>query len=109
MGVGHIIKIITVIVALVAGLIGGFPQSPLIIAVLGAVAGYFIDADDRMRVLIAALAISAFSGALNAIPAVGPYISSALGQGGLASAYAAGAVTVLVFGLIDALKPAGDS
>jgi hypothetical protein len=84
---------------------GGFPQSALVIAVLGAVSGYFVDADDRMRFLVAALAISAFSGALDAIPAVGPHISNALGQGGLASAYAAGAVTVIVVALIDKLKP----
>jgi len=106
MGAGQIIKIVTVVVALVAGLLGdSFPQSPLIVAVLGAVAGYFVDADDRMRFLVAALAITAFSGALGAIPVVGAYISAALGQGGLASAYAAGAVTVLVMGLIDKLKP----
>lgn len=106
MGAGQIIKIVTVVVALVAGLMGGFPQSALIIAVLGAVSGYFIDADDRMRFLVAALAIAAFSGGLNAIPAIGPYISAALGANGLAAAYAAGAVTVIVFGLIDKLKPA---
>ncbi|HSG97961.1 MAG TPA: hypothetical protein VLA11_08205, partial [Woeseiaceae bacterium] len=64
MGAGKIIQIVTVVVALVAGLMGGFPQSGLIIAVLGAVSGYFIDADDRMRFLVAALALAAFSGAL---------------------------------------------
>ena len=106
MGAGQIIKIVTVVVALVAGLLGGFPQSALIIAVLGAVSGYFIDDDDRMRFLVAALAISAFSGALGVIPFVGQYISAALGSNGLAAAYAAGAVTVIVFGLIDKLKPA---
>ena len=105
MGPGKIIQIVTVVVALVAGLMGGFPQSPLIIAVLGAVSGYFIADDDRMRFLVAALAIAAFSGALGAIPAVGSDISGALGAGGLASAYAAAAVTVIVFGLIDKLKP----
>jgi len=105
MGPGQIIKIVTVVVALVAGVIGGFPQSALVIAVLGAVSGYFIEDDDRMRFLVAALAIAAFSGSLSAIPAVGPYISAALGSGGLASAYAAGAVTVIVMGLIDKLKP----
>jgi hypothetical protein len=105
MGPGKIIQIVTVLVALVAGLMGGFPQSILVIAVLGAVAGYFVDADDRMRFLVAALAIAAFSGALGGIPVVGEHISNALGQNGLASAYAAGAVTVLVMGLIDKLKP----
>jgi hypothetical protein len=105
MGPGQIIKIVTVVVALVAGVIGGFPQSVLVIAVLGAVSGYFIEDDDRMRFLVAALAITAFSGALGGIPVIGVHISNALGQGGLASAYAAGAVTVLVMGLIDRLKP----
>ena len=105
MGPGKIIQIVTVVVAIVAGLMGGFPQSALAVAVLGAVSGYFIEADDRMRFLIAALAISAFSGALGVIPAIGEHISNALGQGGLASAYAGGAVTVLVMGLVDKLKP----
>ena len=105
MGPGKIIMIVTVVVALVAGLMGGFPQSALVIAVLGAVSGYFVEADDRMRFLVAALAIATFSGALGAIPAVGQYISAALGSNGLAAAYAAGAVTVLVMGLVDKLKP----
>jgi hypothetical protein len=105
MGPGKIIQIVTVVVALVAGAMGGFSQSVLIVAVLGAVAGYFIAEDDRMRFLIGALALAAFSGALNSIPAIGPYISAALGQGGLASAYAAAAVTVIVMSLVDKLKP----
>ena len=105
MGPGKIIMIVTVVVALIAGRIGGLPQSALVIDVLGAVSGYFVEADDRMRFLVAALAIAAFSGALGGIPAVGPHISNALGSNGLASAYAAGAVTVLVMGLVDKLKP----
>ena len=105
MGAGKIVQIVTVVVALVAGIIGGFPQSGLIIAVLGAVSGYFIADDDRMRFLVAALALSAFSGALGAIPAVGGYISAALGAGGLAAAYGAAAVAVIVLALIERLKP----
>jgi len=105
MGAGKIIQIVTVVVALVAGVMGGFPQSALAIAVLGLVSGYFIEADDRMRFLVGALAITAFSGGLNAIPAVGPYISAALGTNGLAAAYAAGAVSVIVLALVDKLKP----
>ncbi len=105
MGVGKIIQIITVVVALIAGLMGGFEYSNVIIALLGAASGYFVADDDRMRFLVAALAITAFSGALGSIPAVGQYISAALGSNGLAAAYAAGAVTVIVMGLIDKLKP----
>ena len=46
MGVGKIIQLVGVLVAVVAGLIGGFPQSALLIAVLGLVGGYFIEKDD---------------------------------------------------------------
>ena len=46
MGVGQIVKSVGVLVAVVAGLMGGFPESALVIAVLGAVGGYFIEEDD---------------------------------------------------------------
>jgi len=55
MGVGKIIQIIAVLVAVVAGLWAGFPQAALAIAILGAVAGWFIPAEDRQRILIAVL------------------------------------------------------
>ena len=46
MDAGKIIRLVAVIVAVVAGVVT-IPQSALIIAVLGLVAGYFI-ADDRV-------------------------------------------------------------
>ena len=103
MGIGKIIQIVGVLVALVAGLIGGFPQSALVIAVLGAVGGWFIADDDRMRFLVAALALAMVHGALGPIPAIGEYITGALG--GLSSLYNAAAVTVIVMALVEKLKP----
>ena len=103
MGVDKIIKLVGVLVAIVAGVMGGFPYSAELIALLGIVGGWFIADDDRSRFLIAAVALSMFSGALGAIPAVGGYISDALG--GLAGLFAAGGVTVIVLGTIDRLKP----
>ena len=103
MGVDKIVKLVGVLVALVAGLMGGFPQSALVIAVLGLVGGYFIADDDRMRFLVATVALLAVQGSLSGIPAVGGYISGALG--GLAALFSAAAVTAIVMGTINAVKP----
>ena len=103
MGVGKIIQLVGVVVALVAGLIGGFPQSVLLVAVLGVVGGYFIETDDRMRFLVATVALIAVSGTLGVIPEVGGYISGALG--GLAALFSAAAVTAILVGTYEAVKP----
>jgi hypothetical protein len=105
MGAGKIIQLVGVLVAVVAGLMGGFPQSPLVIAVLGAVGGYFIVAEERTRVLVAtvALAVAGVAGGLNGIPVLGEFITDALG--GLTSLFQAGSVAVIVLALFEKLKP----
>lgn len=103
MGVGKIIQTVGVVVAVVAGLIGGFPQSALVIAVLGAVGGYFISEENRLPFMVATLALAMVHGALGPIPAIGEYITGALG--GLSSLYNAAAVTVIVKRLVEVLKP----
>ena len=103
MGVGKIIQTVGVVVAVVAGLIGGFPQSALVIALLGAVGGYFISEENRLPFMVATLALAMVHGALGPIPVVGDYITGALG--GLSSLYNAAAVTVIVKRLVEVLKP----
>lgn len=103
MGVGQIIKIVGVLVAVVAGLMGGFSQSAMVIAVLGAVGGYFIADEDATRFLVATVALTMIGGALNSIPVVGPYITS--GLGGLSALFSAGAVTVIVVRIVKSLMP----
>ena len=103
MGVGQIIKLVGVLVAIVAGLMGGFIYSAAVIAVLGAAGGYFIEEDDASRFLIAALALALVSGALGGIPMIGEHISNALGS--LSSLFNAGALTVIVVGTVKKLMP----
>ena len=103
MGVGKIIQIVAVLAAIVAGMWSGFPESAMVIAVLGAVGGWFIAEEDRQRVLVAAIALSIVSGGLNAIPAVGHYISSVMAS--LGNLYAAGAITVILVAVYEKLKP----
>ena len=103
MGVDKIVKLVGVLVAVVAGLIGGFAYSALLIAVLGLAGGWFIEKDDRMRFLVATVALIAVQGTLGGVPEAGHYISGALG--GLAALFSAGAVMVIVVGTVEAVKP----
>ena len=103
MGVDKIVKLVGVVVAIVAGVMGGFPQSVLVVTLLGIAAGWFTVAEDRQRLLIAALALIAVQGSLGGIPAVGEYLTSALG--GLSGLFNAAAATAIVLGIIDRLKP----
>jgi len=103
MDIGKIIKLIGVLVAIVAGLMGGFNYSVVLVAVLGAVGGYFVEEDEILRFLVATLALGAVYGALGSIPAVGEYITAALG--GMSSLFNAAAVTVIVMATVKKLMP----
>jgi hypothetical protein len=103
MGVDKIIKLVGVLVALVAGVIGGFAYSALLIVILGVVGGWFIAKDERSRFLIATVTLLAVQGSLGVIPEVGGFISGALG--GLAALFSAAAVTVIVVATVEAVKP----
>lgn len=103
MGVDKIVKLVGVLVAVVAGLIGGFAYSGLLIAILGLAGGWFIAEDDRMRFLVATVALVTVQGTLSGIPEVGGYITGALG--GLAALFSAGAVTAILVGTVNAVKP----
>lgn len=105
MDAGKIIKLVGVLVALVAGVLGGFAYSALIIAVLGAVGGYFVVKDDRMRFLVATIALGVVAGALGSIPVLGDYITAALGGNGLTALFQAAAITVIVMGTVEAVRP----
>jgi len=102
MGVDKIVKLVGVIVAVVFAFVD-FEYAAAIVALLGIAGGWFTVEEDRQRLLIAALALIAVASALDAIPAVGSYITTALG--GLSGLLNAAAATAIVLGVIDRLKP----
>jgi len=102
MGIDKIIMIVGLLVAIVAGF-KAFPYSDVLVALFGIVGAWFIAEENRMRFLVAAIALGVSYGALNAIPVVGPWLTSALG--GISSLFYAGAATVVVLGIIDRVKP----
>ncbi len=102
MDAGKIVRLVAVLVAVVAGLVA-IPQSALIIAVLGLVAGYFIEDARVVYLLVATLVLNVASGGVDPIPVVGPYLTGIFGS--LSSLFNAGALTVITMQTINALKP----
>ena len=102
MDAGKIVRLVAVIVAVVAGLVA-IPSSALIIAVLGLVAGYFIEDSRVVYLLVATLVLNVASGGLDPIPVVGPYLTGIFTS--LSSLFNAGALTVITMQTINALKP----
>jgi len=102
MGVDKIVKLVGVLVAIVAAFVT-IPYSAVIVALLGIAGAWFIADEDRSRFLIAAVALTFAAAGLDAIPTVGPLITTALG--GVSELFLAAAATVIVLGTVDRLKP----
>ncbi len=102
MDAGKIVRLVAVIVAVVAGLVA-IPSSGLIIAVLGLVAGYFIQDDRVVYVLVATLVLNVASGGVDPSPVVGAYLTGIFSS--LSSLFNAGALTVIAMQTFKAVKP----
>ncbi len=102
MDAGKIVRLVAVLVAVVAGLVA-IPMSAVIIAVLGLVAGYFIEDSRVVYFLVATLALNVASGGFDPIPVVGPFLTGIFGS--LSSLFNAAALTVITMQTINALKP----
>ena len=102
MDLAKIIRLVAVLFAVVAALVA-IPQSAVIIAILGLVAGYFVEEERRLPFLVATLTLALVHGALGAIPFVGGYLTDILGS--LSSLFNAVACTVIVVTTIDRVKP----
>ena len=102
MSPAKIVRIVGVALAVAAALIPGIPMVGLGLAVLGLGAGYYVASGDRATLLVTVIALnSGVAGAVDAIPAVGMYVSAILTNlGGL---LAAAAVTVVVMAVKEQL------
>ena len=97
-----IVRLVAVLFAVVAALVA-IPESAVIIAVLGLVAGYFVEEERRLPFMVTALALAVVQGALGDIPAVGGSLTDILGS--LSSLFNAAVCTVIVVATIERVKP----
>jgi hypothetical protein len=103
MDVSKIIRLVAVLVAIVAAFVA-IPEEAAIIAVLGLVAGYFIEEERATAFLVMTLALALVHGvALEPIWVIGGYLSDILGS--LSALANAAACTVIGVGLYNRLKP----
>ncbi len=102
MDLAKIVRLVAVLFAVVAGLVA-IPQAAVIIAVLGLVAGWFVEEDRRINYMLATLTLALVHGALGSIPAIGGFLTDVLGS--LSALLNAGACTVIVMVIYDRVKP----
>ena len=104
MDVGKTIKQVAAVVALVSAF-AALPQEAVLLCVLGLASGWYMSEGDTVRVLVtaAALNVGGVAGGANAIPTIGPMIGDILGAMG--AVYTAAAVTMIVMGVVNRLKP----
>ena len=96
-------RLAAVLVA-IAGAFVVVPQAALILLVLGGIAGIAVDEDNRTRLYIVALTLSAISASklLDTIPTAGSYLTAIVG--GLAIAYGGAAIVAILVALALRIK-----
>lgn len=88
MTVEKIAGLVGIAVAVVAAFVT-IPQIALILLVLGLIVGFSIVREDHVRVIVTALALTAFAHYFDVIPALGSYLSAIVANGAMLTAGAA--------------------
>ena len=102
MDLSKIVRLVAVLLAVIFAFVD-FKQEAMTIAVLGLVAGWFIEEEYASRFLVGAIALGVCQDSLKDIPAVGEHLTAVLGS--LSALFFAAACTVIVMGLVNRLKP----
>ena len=101
MNVGKISLIVIVLLSVASAFVG-IPYVGLILVLAGLVSGVMgIEDDRKVYFLLVALVLASGAGALGSIPVVGGYLTAMLTS--LSTAASAGAIAVIVTGIVDRL------
>ena len=88
MTVHKIVYALGLLLAIVAAFMN-VPYAATLLGVLGAIAAFAIIADHHVRVIVSALVLHAAAATFDGIPAVGPHLTSIIGNFGTLAAGAA--------------------
>jgi hypothetical protein len=77
--ISKIAGIIGVLIALVAAFTS-IPYGVELMTIAGIIVGLGIATEDSVRVIVTAIALPVLAGCFNALPSIGPYITSILGN-----------------------------
>jgi hypothetical protein len=102
MDIAKIVRIGGYALVAAVALIPQIPMGGLILAIAGLVVGYYVSADNRKALFITVIVLaSGAAGAVDAIPAIGGYITDILGS--LEALLAAASVTCIVMAVKEHL------
>jgi hypothetical protein len=79
MNVNKIVGIIAIALAVIAAFVN-IPYIALILALVGTVIGWGLEAESHVRVIVSAIALRAFASIFDDIPGAGHYVTSILGN-----------------------------
>ena len=100
MNPAKIVNVVGGVVVLAAALIPGIPYTAFALVVVGLVAGYYVAKDNRGTFLLLTIVLAAGANeVLNAIPAIGMYLTSILTS--LTALLTAAAVTIVLTALYE--------
>jgi len=102
MSLQKIVGLIAVAIAIISAFVT-IPYVTAALVILGLVGGLSIIADEHVRVIVSALALTALAGTLNAIPQVGSYLANIVG--GLGQLAAGGAIMIILRNMYARFKP----
>lgn len=102
MSIAKIVWAVSILAAIVLAFVT-FEYGGAILAVLGLASGFFVSADHRRGVLIAAIFLLVGASALEAIPVVGEFATAILGS--YAAVLAAASVMVIAMVTFERLMP----
>ena len=94
------------LLGLVIAIIGAFvaiPSAGLALLVLGLVVGYGVAGEHHVRVIVSALAATAFANAFGVVPVLGEYLNAIVAS--LATFSAGGALMIIGRNMIGRFKP----
>ncbi|KAA5804562.1 hypothetical protein F1654_00700 [Alkalicaulis satelles] len=103
MSIAKIVWAVSILAALVFAFVS-FEYAGAILAVLGLASGYFVSADHRRGLLVAAIFLLLGHEALGAIPVLGEHLNAILGS--YSNVLSAACVTVIVVVTVQRLMPA---
>jgi hypothetical protein len=94
------------LLALLIAVVGAFvaiPSAGLALLVLGVMVGYGVAGEHHVRIIVSALAATAFSSTLGLVPVVGEYLNAIVG--GLATFSAGAALLIIGRNMVARFKP----
>ena len=98
-----IIMLVALVIALVAAFTTAIPYDDLILAVLGAIVGFWIVPDEHVRVLVSALVLRFLADTFGTIPSAGEYVTAIVLN--VATVAAGAALMIVARNIFNRVKP----